>query len=642
MALKGRIKTKEAMIASLGASNGGFDVNGKFHRKHNWTRDMLNGETIDAEPMDDEFDNYADALSDCLTRDGKGKIIRDFDFNNHAGTNLQEQWIDTRAYVASVKQVMRDPTRIFTDMGTDGKTILLKAKYPGAELLPDYNYENGLYFMIELNASITHSSPKVLFADGVPDVSDYSCVDSTGMPIGAGILQRGGMYLVCMRNAKFYFMNVFGGDGGGGGDSGLIYQIYSNSLDITKEGEGPITEFVSDDFIVSMTGEGDITEITSDSLVPIWGPMYGIQSIFSPKGTIKIDDPDPLNPTIDSNIRFYSPDRSIHVDQTDPQNVEFSAVFTANITSPDKTITVSETTPGEVLIETNNNFTSEDGTIGISKFSPTMTNLSSKMQVMSADESVNVKRIGNAFVVNNGMEYTSENGTVEIRRPNPTRVDFAVGHPPSVYDNSMYTTRINRRFVSFFRFDPTKVKNIDNICFRMDAMIQGFENMTNNFRNSYSDEMAFDLREGGAAQNSYYYRKRTPFYLQPRIRHSKIHDGPGGNITYVWKMEGGYQNQNPSYGIGQLTAPEPLDQLCILYLRIGSTHQEGDKYKYITRLTPLSDAAYDLFSNEDVEMKTEYWESSEIREYNDFGYLSEEPLPYYVVIDDGDYGKTDK
>jgi hypothetical protein len=308
-------------------------------------------------------------------------------------------------------------------------------------------------------------------------------------------------------------------------------------------------------------------------------------------------------------------------------------VFTANISSPDKTIFVSEAVPGEILIETNNNFSSEDGTIGITKFSPTITNLSNKIQVMGEDDSVLSRRVGNAFVLKNGMNYTSENDTIKINRPNPTTVDFSSGHPPSVYDNSIDTVRTNKRYVSFFRFDPLKLKNIPDLRFTIDAYISGMRDMSDNFRNSYSDEMAFDLREGGAFQNSYYYRKRTPFYLKLHLHEYQA--SASNHLSFVYKMEGDYQNQSPSYGIGQLTAPEPLEQLCVLYMRIGEQHKEGDKYKYITRLTPLSDAAYDLFLNKEVNMKTEYWENNEIRVFNDFEYLSEYPLPYLMTQDDG-------
>jgi hypothetical protein len=308
-------------------------------------------------------------------------------------------------------------------------------------------------------------------------------------------------------------------------------------------------------------------------------------------------------------------------------------VFTANISSPDKTIFVSEAVPGEILIETNNNFSSEDGTIGITKFSPTLTDLSNKIQVMGEDDSVLSRRIGNAFVLKNGMNYTSENDTIRIKRPNPTTVDFSAGHPPTVYANSLWTIRANKRYVSFFRFDPLKLKNIADLRFTMDAYIEGYENMGFLFRNSYVDEMSFDLGEGGEHTNSYYYRKKTPYFLRPHLHEYQA--SASNHLSFVYEIDGAAQGQNPSYGIGQLTAPEPLDQLCVLYLRMGDYHKEGYQYKYITRLTPLSDAAYDLFLNKDVEMKTEYWESSEIRVYNDFGYLSEYPLPYVIPIDDG-------
>lgn len=48
-----------------------FDSEGKFTRNYNWEEDRLNDISIDANRMDDEFDNYADGLSETMLRDGR-------------------------------------------------------------------------------------------------------------------------------------------------------------------------------------------------------------------------------------------------------------------------------------------------------------------------------------------------------------------------------------------------------------------------------------------------------------------------------------------------------------------------------------------------------------------------------------------
>ncbi len=53
---------------------GGFDDNGNFQRMRWWHQDMVEGKPIDADGHDLEDDNFADGLSQCITRDGKGRL----------------------------------------------------------------------------------------------------------------------------------------------------------------------------------------------------------------------------------------------------------------------------------------------------------------------------------------------------------------------------------------------------------------------------------------------------------------------------------------------------------------------------------------------------------------------------------------
>ena len=50
-----------------------FDINGRFLRVMNWIRDAASGITIEADCHDEEDDNFAQGLSQCLTGDAKGK-----------------------------------------------------------------------------------------------------------------------------------------------------------------------------------------------------------------------------------------------------------------------------------------------------------------------------------------------------------------------------------------------------------------------------------------------------------------------------------------------------------------------------------------------------------------------------------------
>jgi hypothetical protein len=51
-----------------------FDGNGNYVRSYNWVNDKDNGIDITASRMDTEFDGIAAALTNCVTRDGQGKL----------------------------------------------------------------------------------------------------------------------------------------------------------------------------------------------------------------------------------------------------------------------------------------------------------------------------------------------------------------------------------------------------------------------------------------------------------------------------------------------------------------------------------------------------------------------------------------
>ena len=55
-----------------------YDGNGNFIRVHNWTADAANGLDINAGEMDAEDNGFATGLSNCVTRDGQGKMSVDF------------------------------------------------------------------------------------------------------------------------------------------------------------------------------------------------------------------------------------------------------------------------------------------------------------------------------------------------------------------------------------------------------------------------------------------------------------------------------------------------------------------------------------------------------------------------------------
>ena len=67
-----------------------FDNEGMFSRLHNWEDDRINDIDIVTDHMDEEDDNFADGLSQCLLRNGKSKMEADFNAGNFKITNVAD------------------------------------------------------------------------------------------------------------------------------------------------------------------------------------------------------------------------------------------------------------------------------------------------------------------------------------------------------------------------------------------------------------------------------------------------------------------------------------------------------------------------------------------------------------------------
>jgi len=55
-----------------------FNGSGLFVRAYNWVQDKVNGINITASRMDGDSDGFAAGLSNCVTRDGQGKMTSNF------------------------------------------------------------------------------------------------------------------------------------------------------------------------------------------------------------------------------------------------------------------------------------------------------------------------------------------------------------------------------------------------------------------------------------------------------------------------------------------------------------------------------------------------------------------------------------
>ena len=65
-----------------------FNGAGLFQRVYNWVQDHANGVNITASRMDTDSDGFAAGLSNCVTRDGQGRMSADFLPASDLGANL--------------------------------------------------------------------------------------------------------------------------------------------------------------------------------------------------------------------------------------------------------------------------------------------------------------------------------------------------------------------------------------------------------------------------------------------------------------------------------------------------------------------------------------------------------------------------
>ena len=74
-----------------------FDSDGNFSRIHNWEDDRRNGIEIVTDHHDEEDDNFANGLSQCLLRDGRTPLKDNFDAGNFQIKNLRQANLDDDA-----------------------------------------------------------------------------------------------------------------------------------------------------------------------------------------------------------------------------------------------------------------------------------------------------------------------------------------------------------------------------------------------------------------------------------------------------------------------------------------------------------------------------------------------------------------
>lgn len=82
-----------------------FDANGTFKRNYNWEDDREANIAIKANRHDADHDDFAQGLSGCVTRDGRGKFTAPIDANGNRVMNVSDASKGSDA--ATLSQVQR-------------------------------------------------------------------------------------------------------------------------------------------------------------------------------------------------------------------------------------------------------------------------------------------------------------------------------------------------------------------------------------------------------------------------------------------------------------------------------------------------------------------------------------------------------
>lgn len=117
-----------------------FDSDGNFSRIHNWEDDRRNGIEIVTDHHDEEDDNFANGLSQCLLRDGRTPLKDNFDAGNFQIKNLRQATLDDDAVnLAQLKsQIAELKTALLANVNSNAKVGDIKMSVSSA------NYDNWL------------------------------------------------------------------------------------------------------------------------------------------------------------------------------------------------------------------------------------------------------------------------------------------------------------------------------------------------------------------------------------------------------------------------------------------------------------------------------------------------------------------
>lgn len=174
-----------------------FNGNGVFNRLYSWVNDAANGIRIRADRMDNDTNDIAAGLSNCVTRDGQSTILADIPMGGYKFTDVGNA-VNGNEF-ATLSQVQKGDYNWAVAGGTADALTVTNA-------VPVLAYEDAMLQYVRATAANATTTPTIA-VDGLPAVT---VVKNGNQALIAGDIAGAGHELILRYNSisnKFELMN---------------------------------------------------------------------------------------------------------------------------------------------------------------------------------------------------------------------------------------------------------------------------------------------------------------------------------------------------------------------------------------------------------------------------------------------------
>ena len=235
-----------------------YDSNGNFTRVHNWEEDRQNDIDIVSDRHDEEDDNFADGLSQCLVRDGRAPMAGDLKMGSYQIKNLAAGSALTDAVNRGQLDEKATPEQVNTAISTAISTML-------STMWPVDSIYIGTQNVCPLASLISGSTWTKIATSIITGVNSNVPVKGTGTSMG---ITGGGLTDGSGAGSGSWVSGT-----GGSGDKriAIVKDSYNLALDNTSHSTNEISGGRAIGLVTNANNSGIVGTVTSSSLaVNIW------------------------------------------------------------------------------------------------------------------------------------------------------------------------------------------------------------------------------------------------------------------------------------------------------------------------------------------------------------------------------------